>query len=233
MTRREFIGGVLAFGMGGSTSVSAVDGTEPVPPKPNLRFGVMSDIHIGGKKDAAATAEKVLRYFASEHVDAVLCPGDIAHSGLIGELEAFAAVWRKVFPENGRRVALMISTGNHDVDAWGGRWKRFTEEQMDAQRFSWKDNPQKTWRRLFGQDWSLIWRREVKGYTFVGAPGRALPVRVLPARADRQGEPGLRLHGRGVCRWPARACRAPAHRRRVRLSGRMRRPAGRMSVLGE
>ena len=174
MTRREFIGGVLAFGMGGPTSVSAVDGTEPVPPKPNLRFGVMSDIHIGGKKDAAATAEKVLRYFASEHVDAVLCPGDIAHSGLIGELEAFAAIWRKVFPENGRRVALMISTGNHDVDAWGGRWKRFTEEQMDAQRFSWKDNPQKTWRRLFGQDWSLIWRREVKGYTFVGAQWSSL-----------------------------------------------------------
>ena len=63
----------------------------------------------------------------------------------------------------------MISTGNHDVDAWGGRWKSFTEKQMDAQRFNWKDNPQKTWRRLFGQDWSLVWRREVKGYTFVGA----------------------------------------------------------------
>ena len=57
--------------------MSAVDGTEPVPPKPNLRFGVMSDVHIGGKKDAEATAEKVLRWFASENVDAVLCPGDM------------------------------------------------------------------------------------------------------------------------------------------------------------
>ena len=83
VTRRGFIGGALAFGMGGPTYVSAVDGTEPVPPKPNLRFGVMSDVHIGGKKDAEATAEKVLRWFASESVDAVLCPGDIAHSGLI------------------------------------------------------------------------------------------------------------------------------------------------------
>ena len=174
ITRRDFIGGALAFCMGGPASLPAADWIEASSPKPNLRFGVLSDVHIGGKKDAEATAEKVLRYFASENVDAVLCPGDIAHSGLVGELEKFAAIWRKVFPDGGRRVELMISTGNHDVDAWGGRWKSFSEAQMDAQRFNWKDNPQKTWRRLFGQDWSLVWRREVKGYTFIGAQWSSL-----------------------------------------------------------
>lgn len=185
ITRKSFLKGMAAGSLWGLPQLVRCD--PPVAPspeicssrrpgelEPNLRFGVLSDVHIGGKPDAEATAEKTLRWFASENVDAVLCPGDIAHSGLIGELERFAAVWHKVFPGNGRRVELMISTGNHDVDAWGGRWKNFSEEQMDARRFNWKDNPQKTWRRLFGQDWSTIWRREVKGYTFIGAQWSSL-----------------------------------------------------------
>ena len=75
---------------------------------------------------------------------------------------------------NRERVELMISTGNHDIDAWGGRWKNFTEEKMLAERFNYRDNLDKTWRRLFGQKWELIWRREVKGYTFVGAQWSSL-----------------------------------------------------------
>ena len=141
----------------------------------------MSDVHIGGKPDAAETLEKTLRWFASENVDAVLCAGDIAHSGLIKELEGFAEVWHRVFPGNGergtgngRRVELMISTGNHDVDAWGGRWSKFTEDEMLAQRFNYRDNPEKTWRRLFDQPWELVWRREVKGYTFIGSQWSSL-----------------------------------------------------------
>ena len=187
VSRKEFVGGVLAFAgraacpqvaaSGGRLSSAAASAREDTRP-PNLRFGVVSDVHIGGKPDAAEQLEKVLRWFASKNVDAVLCPGDIAHSGLIDELEKFATAWYKVFPDgkraDGSKVELMISTGNHDVDAWGGRWKNFTEEQMDARRFNWKDNPQKTWRRLFGQDWSLIWRREVKGYTFIGAQWSSL-----------------------------------------------------------
>ncbi|MBR4258812.1 MAG: metallophosphoesterase [Kiritimatiellae bacterium] len=178
VTRRSFVGGALAFGVvggasGGLASPRAESGELKFVP-PNLRFGVLSDIHIGGKKDAEATAERVLRWFASEGVDAVLCPGDIAHSGNIRELEAFADVWHKVFRGSGERVELMIATGNHDVDAWGGRWNGFTEEKMLAERFNYKDNLEKTWRRLFNQKWELIWRREVKGYTFVGAQWSSL-----------------------------------------------------------
>ena len=170
VSRRGFVGGALAFGAFGAFGASGAE--------PRLKFGVMSDVHIGSKPDAEATAEKALRWFASENVDAVLCPGDIAHSGLIQELEKFAAVWRRVFPggrrPDGGRVELMISTGNHDVDGWSGRWDGFPEEQMDARRFNWKDNPVRTWRRLFGQEWSLVWRREVKGYTFIGSQWSSL-----------------------------------------------------------
>ena len=170
ISRRGFVGGLLAT-CGGAFGACA-------GATARLRFGVMSDVHIGGKPDAVETLEKALRWFASENVDAVLCPGDIAHSGLIGDLEKFAAAWYKVFPNgmraDGQKVELMISTGNHDVDAWGGRWNNFTEEQMLAQRFCYKDNPEKTWQRLFGQPWELIWRREVKGYTFIGSQWSSL-----------------------------------------------------------
>ncbi len=183
MTRRGFVGGALALGTVGSGFGEAVqprgcNGGACSPNAPRLRFGVVSDVHIGGKPDAEATLEKALRWFAAENVDAVLCPGDVAHSGLIDEIEKFAAVWYKVFPggkaADGHVVELMIATGNHDVDAWGGRWKNFSEEQMRAHRFNYKDNPERTWQRLFGQKWELIWRREVKGYTFIGAQWSSL-----------------------------------------------------------
>ena len=168
VTRRGFVGGALAFGALGVHGKAA----------PDLRFGVVSDIHIGGKPDAEQQLEKALRWLRSENVDALLCPGDIAHSGLIDELEKFAAVWHRVFPggraADGRKVELMISMGNHDIDAWGGRWKGYTEEQMLAHRFCYRDNPEKTMQRLFGQKWEVIWRREVKGYTFVGSQWSSL-----------------------------------------------------------
>ena len=104
ITRRAFVGGALAFGawgareaLGGSQLAATAAGAINCAP-PRLRFGMMSDVHIGGKPDAVEMAEKVLRWFASENVDAVLCAGDVAHSGLISELEKFAAVWYKVFP---------------------------------------------------------------------------------------------------------------------------------------
>ncbi len=168
VSRRGFVGGALAFGSFGA--LGAFGASQKAP---RLTFGVMSDIHVGGKPDAVQTLDTVLRWFASKKVDVVLCPGDIAHSGLIGELEKFADAWHKVFPA-GSKVELMISTGNHDVDAWGGRWSKFTEEQMLAQRFNYKDNPEKTWQRLFNQKWELVWRREIKGYTFIGSQWSSL-----------------------------------------------------------
>ena len=44
----------------------------------------------------------------------------------------------------GNGVKLMISTGNHDIDAWGGRWRNFIETKMLAERFNYKGNPKKT-----------------------------------------------------------------------------------------
>ena len=72
ISRRGFVGGALAFG-----TFSAFGEMREAP---RLTFGVVSDVHIGGKPDAAQQLEKVLRWFHEKNVDAVLCPGDIAHS---------------------------------------------------------------------------------------------------------------------------------------------------------
>ncbi len=159
-------------------SAARANGFADVTEKPELTFGVVSDPHMGDKAEAPAFLENALRRLAEAGVDAVVCPGDIAHSGLISEMEMFAEIWNRVFP-GGRRpdggtVELLLVTGNHDIDAWGGRWNGFTEEELAAKRFFHEDNPEKTWRRLFGQEWSPVWRREVKGFTFLGAQWRTV-----------------------------------------------------------
>lgn len=147
--------------------------------RPELVFGVISDVHMcASRPKNRVFLENALRRLASERVDAVLCAGDIAHSGLISEMEVFAETWNRVFPSgcgpDGKKVELLLVTGNHDIDAWGGRWDGFSEEEQEANRFHFKDNPEKTWRRLFGQEWSPVWRREVKGFTFLGAQWRTV-----------------------------------------------------------
>ena len=139
---------------------------------PILTFGVVSDVHLGGEgKDA--DLEGVLRYFDSQKVDAVMVPGDIAHTGLIKEWERFAAIWYKVFPNDcgadGRRVEKLFVTGNHCIDGWAGRWSKFSKERLLAERFNYADNPQKTWQRLFHEDWHDIFVKHVKGVPFIGA----------------------------------------------------------------
>lgn len=172
-TRRHFLGGIAAAG-----GVLALSRASWAQERPLLRFGVVSDVHIGGNPRSPQHLEAALRLIRSKRADAVLCTGDIAHSGLIGELEKFAEVWHSVFPggrgADGGKVELMIATGNHDVDAWAGRWNRFSEEQMLTRRFCYRDNPAKVWGRLFGQKWELVWRKTVKGCTFIGSQWSSL-----------------------------------------------------------
>ena len=127
-TRRGFIGGVAAIG--------AVAGCRVFPladaGRPLLRIGVVSDVHIrlakGGEtfEDGygVETFEKALEYYRDMGADAVVIAGDMADSGLVGELKAVAGVWYRVFPDDrapdGRRVERIFVFGNHDAY---GRWR--------------------------------------------------------------------------------------------------------------
>ena len=167
ISRKQFVGG-FAAAFGGLVLPADAFGTG----SPILKFGLVSDVHLGGEgKDA--DLERVLRFFDAQGVDAVMVTGDIAHTGLVKEFERFAAVWDKVFPgdcgADGRKIEKLFASGNHCIDGWDGRWKGWSEERLRAERFNYADNPQKTWQRLFHEDWHDIFIKHVKGVPFIGA----------------------------------------------------------------
>ena len=72
MTRREFCAGSLAAVTAPGLGLSAFGAMG----KPNLKVGVLSDIHIMKAADAV-WFEKALRHFDAEKVDAVAITGDL------------------------------------------------------------------------------------------------------------------------------------------------------------
>ena len=79
--RRAFLGSGLAT-LGGVLVPRAVWAAET----PRLRFGVITDVHIGGRKEAPQRLETALRWLDARDVDAVLCCGDVAHTGQICQM---------------------------------------------------------------------------------------------------------------------------------------------------
>lgn len=170
LTRRQFAWSVAAA-FGGLVLPADAFGTGG---KPLLKMGVLSDVHIG-PEGSDELLLKELRYMDSQKVEVVLFPGDLADHGLISSHERFADCWNKVFPNgvaaDGRKVEHVLVTGNHDVMSkqWDDWWAKMPQEQQEKDRLYYKDNIVKTWDRLYGEKWDLVWKREVKGVTFVGA----------------------------------------------------------------
>ena len=153
--------------------------------EPSLVFGVLSDLHVRIAADGAGMApgegvetfRHALEWFRDRVVDAVAVPGDFTDDGLVEELEAVAAAWFRVFPDDrapdGRRVERLFVCGNHD---WNG-WERDGRDRVSA---IWPDERERrahilqfhlaeTWERLFREPFQPMWRKEVRGHSFVGA----------------------------------------------------------------
>ena len=122
ISRRWFIGGLASFGaFGGNRIFSAHAGTFSGG-KPNLTFGVISDVHVrlaasreGFAKDHdTTTLVHTFEWFRAQGVDAVMIVGDIADKGLVDELQYVAEAWFKVFPDDkapdGRQSSASSST---------------------------------------------------------------------------------------------------------------------------
>ena len=140
---------------------------------PLLKIGILSDIHVT-RRENATTFEKALRWFREQGVDGVLVTGDLGTKGTIDELEVVAETWYKVFPDDtgadGRHVERLFLLGNHDVDGFAHKasWpKRQIPTREVAERTCLAFHRRDTWRRLFGEDFSQIVVKEVKGYRFV------------------------------------------------------------------
>ena len=183
VSRRWFIGGLASWGaFGGSRVFGALPGAFSGG-TPKLKFGVISDVHIRVNPKGpglasgyeTATLEHTLTWYRDQGVDAVAVVGDIADRGIVEEMEAFAATWFKVFPNDrapdGRRVERIVVYGNHD---WGGQHYRpfVLGKYKDESRFA--DHvliakPKEHWERIFHEPWEHVYRKDIKGYTFVGA----------------------------------------------------------------
>ena len=141
--------------------------------KPKLQIGVLSDIHIRTEKNIPVF-QKALQYFRDKGVDGVIIAGDMADWGLEHQLQWVMDTWNKVFPKDkapdGRHVERLFVYGNHDVEGikMTPFKKAYTpEEQLKiAQREFVNNDRAKVWKKIFKEDWSPIYIKEIK---FIGA----------------------------------------------------------------
>ena len=183
VSRRWFIGGLASFGAFGGCRVLRAEPGKYSGGVAKLKFGVISDVHLraglkGPGLDAGydiVTLERTLEWYRDQGVDAVAVVGDIADRGLVEEMEAFAAAWFKVFPDDrapdGRKVERIVLYGNHD---WGGvHYKQFVSSKYpnanDHSDLILMGKPKEHWERIFHEPWERVYRKDVKGYAFIGA----------------------------------------------------------------
>ena len=162
MTRRNFL-----FGSAALAATTAVGRARDL--KPNLRVGILSDIHVTGQSHADIF-KKALRYYDSIKVDAVMIAGDLTTWSKLEEFELVAKSWYEVFPgdrrSDGEKVERLFVTGNHDVDGFaydGAKFKTLEEAKPKSFYF----HREEFWRRLFHEDYRQLSVKTVKGYSFV------------------------------------------------------------------
>ena len=164
-TRRQFLRGSFAASatLGATPLLHAVAGTFSSL-KPNLKVGILSDIHIHFEHltESIAPLRRAFEYFRDNGADAVLIAGDMADTSRIVELEAVGQTWREVFPNNkapdGRRVEKLFLYGNHDA-----RWtwpKNAGSDLIASDRAA-------VWEKCFDEPYKPIYAKVVKGYTFI------------------------------------------------------------------
>jgi|GEM_PF-6053420 len=145
--------------------------------KPNLRVGIISDVHIGftghldphycgGTQPGSQDLwwEYTLRWYAARGVDVIAVPGDMTNACdysvpkwsaeySYDEMRRFNDIFRKVF--DGTDTELVTIYGNHDqfVQKW---------ETMNGG----DKNP---WQEIFGEPYEHVFCKKVHGISFIGA----------------------------------------------------------------
>jgi len=167
-TRRQFLYGTTAFF---ATHGLFAGGS------PNLRVGIVSDVHLATQDrvfHSARRLEEVLRRFDAMKADGVLACGDLTDFGTVESLELFGAIWDKVFPggrrSDGAPIAKLFHCGDHDAGGYAHKWDWAKEHCADPQELSHPLTPEvlpQTWQRAFGEAWSPVVVKDVKGYRFV------------------------------------------------------------------
>ncbi len=147
---------------------------------PDLKLGVLSDIHIFDEKQVPVF-EKALTYFRDSGVDGVIIAGDMADRGLLDQLELVGNAWFKIFPgskaPDGRTVEKLFVYGNHDVEGhnYGDTPQtleaKYPDERIRAAHRNATD-PAAAWEKCFREPWAPVYAKKIKDYVFIGAHWR-------------------------------------------------------------
>ena len=178
MNRREFL-----FSAGAVTMIAGCR-TSDLFGSPDLRFGVVSDIHVTTPK-STKLFEKSLRYFKRRGVDAVMVPGDLTDWGLRSGYRFVKDAWDNVFA--GTDVVPLFCTGNHDYEGWC--YGDMTME-MHANGYAEDDaivkngDMAKCWTEAFGEPFADVRCRTVKGFDFVSCEYGSRDGKALKAWMD-------------------------------------------------
>ena len=162
VNRREFL-----FSAGAMTVLSGCRSCDLFG-APDLRFGVISDIHLT-TPGSARILKRAFAYFRRRGVDAVVIPGDLSDWGLMSGLALLKRTWDEAFA--GTDVVPLFCTGNHDFDGW---WYGDMTMDMHANGYSEDEalsrlGVRSCWEKAFGEPWDWVRVRTVKGYDFVSA----------------------------------------------------------------
>ena len=145
---------------------------------PDLRIAVISDPHLGftghinpnyyglsQQGDQDKWFEYALRYLKEKGIDALVIPGDMANACSYGrkdmtsadfavlEMARLAKIFRSVF--DGTDTKLVTIYGNHD--------------NLAQPREKLNGGSSSPWEEAFGEPYTHIVEKEVKGYSFIGA----------------------------------------------------------------
>ena len=120
ITRRSFFLGVASTGFV-ALAKSPVAGLSSKP-RPNVRIGLAADIHINQWRANTERYKAVLKFFDSAKVDGVVVAGDLADSGVKGELATVGEIWKAQFPggrrSDGAPIANLMHYGDHDTGGY-------------------------------------------------------------------------------------------------------------------
>lgn len=154
VSRREFVLGASALAVEGIFAAGE--------DAPSLRFGVLSDVHLSGKPGTEMRLRRALAELDARRVDAIVVSGDLTCWATDAEFKAFAAAWDAEFPGgrgfDGRPVTRLLVSGNHDVADLRQRQHGRKPELRDMNGI---------WRSCFGEEYSPVTLKSVKGFDFV------------------------------------------------------------------
>lgn len=154
VSRREFVLGASALAVEGIFAAGE--------DAPSLRLGVLSDVHLSGKPGTERRLRRALAELDVRRVDAIVVSGDLTCWATDAEFKAFATAWDAEFPNgrgsDGRPVVRLLVSGNHDVADLRQRQHGRKPELRDMDGI---------WRACFGEEYSPVTLKSVKGFDFV------------------------------------------------------------------